>query len=80
MESVFVSYPQTETDPELAGIKQVIIFMVVDLPAPFGPRHPNILQPSVPRKFYLNDQLLPTLLYELNLSSKDKYFKFIFAT
>jgi energy-converting hydrogenase Eha subunit H len=29
-------------DPEVGGIKQVRIFMVVLLPAPFGPKKPTI--------------------------------------
>src|SRR5712691_6022456 len=35
------SSPHTETVPELGGIKPVIMRMVVDLPAPLGPRNPR---------------------------------------
>ena len=34
--------PQMETCPEVAGRYPVRILMVVDLPAPFGPRNPMI--------------------------------------
>jgi hypothetical protein len=34
--------PQTEALPEVGGIKQVSIFMVVLLPAPLGPKNPTI--------------------------------------
>src|SRR3979411_2153996 len=35
------SCPPTLTLPEVAGMKPVIMRMVVDLPAPFGPRKPS---------------------------------------
>ena len=35
------SWPQTRTVPEVGARKPVIIFIVVDLPAPFGPRKPS---------------------------------------
>src|SRR4030081_1661211 len=35
------SRPHTETAPALGGMKPVIIRMVVDLPAPLGPRKPS---------------------------------------
>src|SRR5437868_15132602 len=35
------SYPPTEIAPEVGGMKPVIMRMVVDLPAPFGPRKPS---------------------------------------
>src|SRR5258706_254668 len=35
------SSPHTETLPALGGMKPVIMRMVVDLPAPLGPRNPN---------------------------------------
>jgi len=34
--------PNTERVPEVLGEMQVIIFIVVVLPAPFGPRNPKI--------------------------------------
>src|SRR5215472_5840703 len=36
-----MSWPQTIAVPAFAGRKPVIIFIVVDLPAPFGPRKPR---------------------------------------
>src|SRR5438094_4877688 len=36
-----MSCPHTVTPPELGGMKPVIMRMVVDLPAPFGPRKPS---------------------------------------
>src|SRR6266704_4114880 len=36
-----ISKPPTVTVPSVGGMKPVIIRMVVDLPAPFGPRKPN---------------------------------------
>src|SRR5665213_1162526 len=39
--SVSTSWPQTVTRPALGVRKPVIIFIVVDLPAPFGPRKPS---------------------------------------
>src|SRR3981081_3688857 len=35
------SRPHTETAPALGGMKPVIMRMVVDLPAPLGPRNPS---------------------------------------
>src|SRR6266508_2000498 len=35
------SSPHTETRPSLGGMKPVIMRMVVDLPAPLGPRNPR---------------------------------------
>src|SRR5499427_4287542 len=35
------SSPHTDTPPEVGGMKPVIMRMVVDLPAPFGPRKPS---------------------------------------
>src|SRR5262245_45261154 len=35
------SSPHTDTRPEVGGMKPVIMRMVVDLPAPFGPRKPS---------------------------------------
>src|SRR5947207_15036159 len=35
------SYPPTEMEPEVGGMKPVIMRMVVDLPAPLGPRKPR---------------------------------------
>src|SRR5690348_9532274 len=37
----WTSSPHTETDPALGGMKPVIMRIVVDLPAPFGPRNPS---------------------------------------
>lgn len=42
MGCVAVLKPQTFMFPAVCGMKQVIIFMVVVLPAPFGPRKPTI--------------------------------------
>ena len=39
--SVATSWPLTRTAPLVGSRKPVIIFMVVDLPAPLGPRKPN---------------------------------------
>ena len=36
-----MSKPPTEIWPEVGGINPVIIRMVVDLPAPLGPRNPS---------------------------------------
>src|SRR5215467_6427270 len=38
---VCTSRPHTDTSPEVGGMKPVIMRMVVDLPAPFGPRKPS---------------------------------------
>ncbi len=40
-ESACTSWPQTRTVPEVGARKPVIIFIVVDLPAPLGPRNPS---------------------------------------
>ena len=37
-----MSKPATSTVPLVGGIKPVIIFIVVDFPAPLGPRNPSI--------------------------------------
>src|SRR6266568_9403576 len=36
-----MSWPPTDTLPSVGGMKPVIIRMVVDFPAPFGPRNPS---------------------------------------
>ena len=36
-----MSKPPTDTVPAVGGMKPVIMRMVVDLPAPFGPRKPS---------------------------------------
>src|SRR6516164_4904119 len=38
---VVMSWPQTMAVPLVGARKPVIIFIVVDLPAPFGPRKPS---------------------------------------
>src|SRR6516162_9272208 len=38
---VAMSWPQTIAVPAVGARKPVIIFIVVDLPAPFGPRKPS---------------------------------------
>src|SRR5215469_10777622 len=38
---VCTSSPHTDTPPEVGGMNPVIMRMVVDLPAPFGPRNPR---------------------------------------
>src|SRR5215467_6514182 len=35
------SRPHTDTSPEVGGMKPVIMRIVVDLPAPLGPRNPR---------------------------------------
>src|SRR5215472_1889561 len=39
--SVVMSWPQTIAVPPVGARKPVIIFIVVDLPAPLGPRNPS---------------------------------------
>jgi hypothetical protein len=39
---VFTSIPNTESSPPVLGDMHCIIFIVVVLPAPLGPRNPNI--------------------------------------
>ena len=39
---VTISLPPTESSPLVGGINPVIIFIVVDFPAPFGPNSPTI--------------------------------------
>src|SRR5258708_39563196 len=36
-----MSWPTTDTLPSVGGMKPVLIRMVVDFPAPFGPRKPS---------------------------------------
>ena len=43
------SKPATRAEPELAGMKHERIFIVVDLPAPFGPRKPTMRPLSTPK-------------------------------
>jgi hypothetical protein len=40
--SLSISKPQTSTDPAVLSTIPAMIFIVVDLPAPFGPSNPNI--------------------------------------
>ncbi len=39
--SFSTGWPHTRTEPAVGDRKPVIIFIVVDLPAPFGPRKPS---------------------------------------
>ena len=41
MPSVPTSWPQIRAVPEVGGMKPASMRMVVDLPAPFGPRNPS---------------------------------------
>jgi hypothetical protein len=40
-DALSTSWPQTRTLPPVGVRNPVIIFIVVDLPAPFGPRKPS---------------------------------------
>ena len=42
-----ISCPSILTSPEVAARQPVIMFMVVDLPAPFGPRKPYMRPSSI---------------------------------
>src|SRR5712664_3260860 len=44
------SRPHTETAPALGGMNPVIMRMVVDLPAPLGPRNPSTSPLSTPKE------------------------------
>src|ERR1700704_3401640 len=64
-----MSWPQTIAVPAVGARNPVIIFIVVDLPAPFGPRNPNTSPAGT-----LNDTLStattgPNFLTRLRISS-----------
>ena len=44
-----MSWPLMAAEPDVGGIKPVIILIVVDFPAPFGPRNPRT-SPSATEK------------------------------
>ena len=51
-----MSYPPMVTVPDVAERQPVIMFMVVDFPAPFGPQNPQTV-PSLTEKLILSTAL-----------------------
>src|SRR5207247_1719766 len=60
-----ISKPPTETLPSVGGMNPVIIRMVVDLPAPFGPRKPNTSPRSIENEIPSTARLAPKALAKL---------------
>ncbi len=56
------SCPPTETFPSVGGIKPVIMRMVVDLPAPLGPRNPSTSPRSTVKETLLTATFAPNAL------------------
>ncbi len=54
-----VSNPHTTASPLLGGRKQVRIFIIVLLPAPFGPRKPTTSPPPISKETSLSARCEP---------------------
>src|SRR5207245_6258249 len=60
-----ISQPPTLTLPSVGGMNPVIIRMVVDLPAPFGPRKPRTSPRSIENEIPSTARLVPKALAKL---------------
>src|SRR5437867_12557376 len=60
-----MSKPPTLTLPSVGGMNPVIIRMVVDLPAPFGPRKPKTSPRSIENEIPSTARLVPKALAKL---------------
>src|SRR5882672_1092820 len=60
-----ISKPPTLTVPSVGGMKPVIIRMVVDLPAPFGPRKPKTSPRSIENEIPSTARLAPKAFAKL---------------
>src|SRR3954451_19134316 len=61
------SKPPTVTFPEVGGMKPVTMRMVVDLPAPFGPRKPSTSPRSTVKETPSTARLAPNVLTRLSI-------------
>src|SRR3954463_11762049 len=57
-----ISWPPTVTVPEVAGMNPVTIRMVVDLPAPLGPRKPSTSPRSTVKEMSSTARFAPNVL------------------
>src|SRR5580700_8377758 len=66
------SWPATLAEPEVGSARVHRILMVVDLPAPFGPRKPNVspaaTSKSMPRTASISPYFLVSALTEIALA------------
>src|SRR6266446_5485522 len=60
-----ISKPPTVAVPSVGGMKPVIIRMVVDLPAPFGPRKPKTSPRSIENEIPSTARLVPKAFAKL---------------
>src|SRR5215469_8428004 len=60
------SNPPTEIFPKDGGIKPVSIRMVVDLPAPLGPRNPSTSPRSTEKETPSTARLVPNILVKFS--------------
>src|SRR5437667_12712691 len=68
MDAFSTSKPQTLTRPDVGARNPVIIFMVVDLPAPLGPRKPKTSPRSTTRSMPATAVIGPKLLVSPSIS------------
>ena len=54
--------PPMTTSPAVGGMKPVIIRIVVDFPAPFGPRNPSTSPRSTPNETSFTASFVPKAL------------------
>src|ERR1041385_746440 len=71
------SWPQTRTVPEVGARKPVIIFMVVDLPAPLGPRKPSTSPRLTENETLSTARIGPNLLVRLRIAIISVMCKFL---
>src|SRR5438093_5708708 len=60
--------PSNRIAPDVISISPVIIFMVVDLPEPFGPRYP-VISPARAEKLTSSTATMPLNRFEMLRSS-----------
>ena len=64
-----MSWPQMAAVPDVGGMNPVIIRMVVDFPAPFGPRKPSTSPFSTAKEMPLTASKLPKRFFRLSTLS-----------
>ena len=64
-----MSWPQMAAVPDVGGMKPVIIRIVVDFPAPFGPRKPSTSPFSTAKEMPLTASKLPKRFFRLSTLS-----------
>src|SRR3989442_9639170 len=62
-----ISKPPTVTVPSVAGMNPVIMRMVVDLPAPLGPRKPSTSPRSTPKEMPSTARFAPNVFTRFSI-------------